>query len=118
MLCFSLFLKVGTLITWKLNQDYIAKNLCVNVDKPMMGCKGKCQLDKRLMKIDAASSQEKSPIQETLKISVIDLFIDTNPFVWSGFHPITSQPVFTTLIANHYSFAYLFAHLKPPISLV
>lgn len=30
------------------NQDYIAKNLCENRDKPIMHCGGKCQLRKRL----------------------------------------------------------------------
>lgn len=30
-----------------LNQQFIAKNLCINRDKPWMHCDGKCQLRKR-----------------------------------------------------------------------
>lgn len=31
-----------------MNQEYIAKNLCVNRDKPAMHCNGKCHLSKKL----------------------------------------------------------------------
>lgn len=31
-----------------LNQDFIAKNLCINRDKPQMQCNGKCHLKKQL----------------------------------------------------------------------
>ena len=39
------------------NQDYIAKNLCENRDKPMMHCCGRCLLRKRLAHQD---NQDKS----------------------------------------------------------
>src|ERR1700676_4737951 len=31
------------------NQDYIARNLCENRDKPIIHCYGRCQLNKRLV---------------------------------------------------------------------
>lgn len=36
------------LISFQINQDYIAKNLCENRDKPKMQCNGHCQLFKQL----------------------------------------------------------------------
>ncbi|MBW8687376.1 hypothetical protein [Chitinophaga rhizophila] len=33
-----------------LNQEFIAKNLCINRDKPQVQCNGKCQLKKQLAK--------------------------------------------------------------------
>ena len=109
---------MGTLIHWKLNQDYIAKNLCVNIDKPKMGCKGKCQLDKRLMKIDTESSQEKTPTQQTIKISAIDLYFEPNPLVWTSLYLSPNQSEYGNSVSFHYSFSYLSTLLKPPISVV
>jgi hypothetical protein len=44
----SSFSKVVIVADFYANQDYIAKNLCENRDKPMMHCCGRCQLHKRL----------------------------------------------------------------------
>ena len=38
----------GAVAYYRINQDYIAKNLCVNRDKPMMNCNGQCFLAKKL----------------------------------------------------------------------
>jgi len=43
-----LFSELGIYISFKINQDYIAKNLCVNRDNPHSSCHGCCQLKKRL----------------------------------------------------------------------
>src|SRR5579872_6349912 len=44
----SSFSKAVIVVNFYANQDYIAKNLCENRDKPMMHCCGRCQLRKRL----------------------------------------------------------------------
>lgn len=49
---------VGIFISFKINQDYIAKNLCINRNKPAKKCNGKCQLTKKI-----AESTEKKPDQ-------------------------------------------------------
>jgi len=46
----SSFSKAVIIADFYANQDYIAKNLCENKDKPMMNCCGKCMLRKRLHK--------------------------------------------------------------------
>ncbi len=49
-----LLVMVQTFTSWlivaeyTINQEYIAKNLCVNKAKPQLQCKGKCQLMKKL----------------------------------------------------------------------
>lgn len=44
----STFSKGLIVVHFYVNQDYIAKNLCENRNKPMMHCCGRCQLRKRL----------------------------------------------------------------------
>jgi len=52
LLLFSILLqtfsKAVICVDFYANQDYIAKTLCENRDKPMLHCCGRCQLRKRL----------------------------------------------------------------------
>jgi hypothetical protein len=50
-----------------MNQSYIAETLCVNRDKPMMHCNGKCYLSK---KITDQQKKEHSPVSTTEKFDV------------------------------------------------
>ena len=42
--------KVAILIDYKINQDFIAEVLCINKEKSMTLCKGKCYLVDQLQK--------------------------------------------------------------------
>lgn len=64
--------KIGVFVSFKANQDFIAKVLCINKDKPEMKCNGKCHLAKELNKME--NKEEGSPITVTNKIE-INLFI-------------------------------------------
>ncbi|MEO8822084.1 MAG: hypothetical protein ABI366_00820 [Ginsengibacter sp.] len=55
-----------------LNQSFIAKTLCVNQDKPMMHCNGKCYLSK---KITDQQKKDHSPISKTEKFDVQSYFL-------------------------------------------
>lgn len=55
------------------NQDYIAKNLCENRDKPMMHCCGRCQLRKRL---NREADQDKNNPEQRLENRQEVLFLD------------------------------------------
>jgi hypothetical protein len=46
-------------IEYAVNKDYIAKNLCINRDKPKSCCEGKCHLKKELSKSDTSSETTK-----------------------------------------------------------
>ena len=52
------FSKWCVIAEFRVNKDYIAKNLCVNRFKPSCCCKGKCYLNKRLAE---DQSQQQTP---------------------------------------------------------
>lgn len=52
------FNMVWIVFSFKANQEYIAKNLCVNRSKPKMKCNGKCHLVKKIKE-----SKEEKPNQ-------------------------------------------------------
>ncbi len=58
------FSKMWILLSFKVNQDYIAQVLCINRDKPQMHCNGNCILMQRMK---AAEEQEKQQIPKKLK---------------------------------------------------
>ena len=51
-------------MSFKINQDYIAKNLCENIAEPKILCNGKCQLMKKLKQAD---KEEQKQLPQTLK---------------------------------------------------
>ena len=66
------FAKVGIFISFKANQDFIAKVLCINKDKPELQCNGKCHLAKELNKTE--SKDQNSPITVTNKTEILLFF--------------------------------------------
>ncbi|MBP6826214.1 MAG: hypothetical protein KA165_06635 [Saprospiraceae bacterium] len=54
------FSKAWIIISFKINQDYIAKVLCVNRDNPEVLCSGKCVLTKNL-KADEGQNGKQLP---------------------------------------------------------
>lgn len=58
------FNKTWIVFSFKINQDYISKVLCINRDKPEMHCNGKCVLAKR---VEAEEQKEKSELPQKLK---------------------------------------------------
>jgi hypothetical protein len=61
ILCQS-FSKVWIIISFKINQDYIAKVLCVNRDKPEVLCSGKCVLRQNLQS-DEGQDKKQLPLK-------------------------------------------------------
>ncbi len=41
---------IAPFVEYAINYDYISKTLCINKDKPMMHCNGKCYLMKKIKK--------------------------------------------------------------------
>ena len=60
---------------FELNQTYIAKVLCENLDKPELNCKGKCFLSK---KIKEAEEKEKHEERQNLRKVFQESFLVTN----------------------------------------
>lgn len=53
--------KLAILINFKINQDYIAKNLCIKKDEPDSCCKGSCQLKEDLEEEEKSENPEALP---------------------------------------------------------
>lgn len=73
---FSPLQKVWLVVSFKLNQEYIAKTLCENRAKPKLQCNGKCQLKKQLQKTE--QEEQKLPTSQKEK-GEITLFYALHP---------------------------------------
>lgn len=69
--------QVAVLGLFELNKDYIAKNLCENIDKPKMSCCGKCYLGKQLNKTEEDGKPSGSTPVKTVKSEVPPCVIPT-----------------------------------------
>lgn len=56
-------------VSFKMNQDYISKNLCVNRFRPQLNCNGNCVLMKKLKQQE--KQEEQSPASLKLEIPVV-----------------------------------------------
>lgn len=57
-----------TLASFTLNRDYIARNLCENRTRPVLKCKGKCVLMKKLKQED---QEERASLPFTIDFSSV-----------------------------------------------
>jgi hypothetical protein len=57
------------------NKDYIAKNLCINRDKPKSCCKGKCHLVKELKKSNANTENDSKNTEKRIQLKETDSFL-------------------------------------------
>ncbi|MFL2581555.1 MAG: hypothetical protein ACJ0QJ_00160 [Flavobacteriales bacterium] len=63
--------KLVIYLNFKINQEYISKELCENREVPKMNCNGKCYLAKQLQKQEEKEKEEKAPIKQRIKIDVL-----------------------------------------------
>jgi hypothetical protein len=68
------FSKWLIVLEYKVNQDYIAKNLCKNRNKPKLHCNGKCQLAKKLAEDQKENAPDNS--QGKLKFTEVIFYLD------------------------------------------
>lgn len=107
------FCKAWVFISFKINQDFIAKNLCENRTKPSLHCDGKCHLMKKLKQVD---KEEKKQTSKTIKEKLEDLYFynQTNFNVSQKLDfEVKKQSFFAYKFQYYYSFqSTLF---RPPI---
>ncbi len=93
-LTFAIFIQTFSTFIIKadfyINQSYIAKNLCVNKDKPMMHCNGKCYLSKKLKQQDGSQT----PVSRTEKFDAQPFFIP-NVFLLKNTYTLLQHHYFT-----------------------
>jgi hypothetical protein len=84
-----LILPVVPIFDYLINKDYIAKNLCVNKDKPKSCCKGKCYLVKQLKKTSQHSSEQKNEPPKRMQFrELYDSILNNVSIPISNSHPI------------------------------
>ncbi|MFZ1457145.1 MAG: hypothetical protein WAT46_13960 [Saprospiraceae bacterium] len=72
LMSIPVFKGMTTYMSWRINQVYIAKYLCVNREKKELKCNGKCHLMKNLKEQE---QQDNTPIPHKIKEIKLDLFI-------------------------------------------
>ena len=79
IVCFALLIsilgsqssKLFIYISFKINQEFIAKELCENKDVPKMNCNGNCYLAKQLKAEEEKEKEEQVPIEQRVKLDVL-----------------------------------------------
>jgi hypothetical protein len=94
---------------FRLNQDYIAKNICENRFRPKMNCNGNCVLMKKLRQQE--KEEQNSPVTVKLELSTIiissrSFFANTDftsVFIAKSYLPLlnTGKPVDRTASIFH-----------------
>lgn len=106
------FSLVFVYVGFKLNQQYVAANLCINRFKPSLHCNGKCYF---MQKIKQAEDNDK---KQAAKNSSTKLEVS---FIEQPFSILFSEPVMVNLLSvgfpvfnYQYTSRYLTSIFKPP----
>lgn len=79
----ALLRPIHPLVEYYANQDFFAKVLCINKDKPEMACNGKCILMQKLKRVSAAPAEQTADSPPLQKINLTEYPIGfvqfTNP---------------------------------------
>jgi hypothetical protein len=94
---------MGIFAYFVLNNEYVAKVLCENKNRPELHCNGQCYLAKKLK---AAEQQERQNMANLLKTQKIEVFYHNNVSVFI--------PLLTELISEKPAFFYLSGKMVAP----
>ena len=97
---------------FKLNQDYIAKNLCINRSRPWLHCNGKCYF---MRKLKAAQENEKKQAEKD-NLSRFEISFYQEPSDIILLSPLTVElPVADLPVyRSFYSYSFITSLLQPP----
>lgn len=105
------FRDVITYTHFYINQDYIANNLCENIEVPELECNGKCYLKKSLKKNQ--DNTDTRPYQITDKKTNFNLF--ECAILWlDETDGVRIDQAFNEFLEDHYGFQYLQDIFHPP----
>lgn len=100
---------------WKVNQKAITKEYCVNKEKPILACNGKCHLAKKINQSSEKQDKRNSE-KSNLRIPTIEyISFSSSDFVFNDL--IESKKTKHSIIFNEHKLlkGYLQRYLKPPI---
>ena len=104
--------KLVIVIDFMLNQENIAKTLCVKKEIENNTCQGKCHLNKQLKKAEE-QVQKQTPVESLKKIKEIQLFSENfNKYLISAIHK--DKQKINCLYSFSHSDEYLSSIFRPP----
>lgn len=106
--------KLGVIVWYQANIDYVAQELCENKDKPQMQCNGKCYLKKQLAKVDQQQQDEQQAPAKKIK-SELPEFLATVTEINLTYHTDLSI-VSYAIYKSHYKFEIVADIFHPPAS--
>ncbi len=104
--------KVGIFINFTMNQDFIAKVLCINKKKPMLSCNGKCFLAQKLKKAEE-KEEKQSPTPKKEQI-VAQYFFSKNSFFTINQLVNHTKETLSTYTNIQYTSCFLSYIFRPP----
>lgn len=100
----------GVIVDFKLNQDYIAKVLCINKDKPIKKCNGKCHLAKQIQKTKSENEKEE-PLAGNKLFQEFSYIISSADYLFNQYQCNQSS---TSMFIDAYLFEYSMSIFQPP----
>ena len=95
-------------VSFKLNQNYIAQNLCVEKDLPESTCKGCCQLKKRVR--EQQNHKEEVPVTAEHKNELVYFLANSSFCIFNKIDKTPRRSISVFL----YCFAYFSDCFHPP----
>lgn len=113
-MCFTLLLNsmVYSVIqgSYELNKAYIIENFCVNKDKPMMNCDGKCYLAEQLK-----AQKEKQDANSTHKFTAdFGVYIPVSAWKLIDLFPFSVDLRHTSSYSDPFTLQLIHEVIKPP----
>lgn len=106
------------LVEYALNKEYIAKNLCVNRDKPKSCCEGKCHLKKELAKSNTSEDAEENNSSKKSQPKHIDEFIRNQVKTSTVFEKELQYPVLSEVNVHQLCSSFIFVPPKESLALM
>lgn len=106
------FSKIWIVVSFKINQDTIAKTLCVKKEIENNTCQGSCYLKKELKEAEE-QEQKQTPVESLKKIKEIQLYSDKfNKYLFFSFNKDKQKINYSYSFS--YSDEYLSSVFRPP----
>jgi hypothetical protein len=103
--------RTAILIHFKINQDYIARALCINRDELINTCNGECYLNKELNKVNENEDEKELPNHKLHDLK-ITLFCKN---LTARLYHEESKPIHHSFYPDHFYISpFLRSIFKPP----
>ncbi|WP_309333695.1 hypothetical protein [Mucilaginibacter sp.] len=97
---------------FELNHDYIAKNLCINRNRPWMHCNGKCYFMRKIA--EAQENEKKQDAKDNLSRLEVSFFQDAVTFEFFKLPEIKEIPAHQDNYRCNYTNQYISSLFRPP----